>query len=90
MERADMPQEKLEAVAEIGSKVTYTGAGTAIVFGLTVNEIVALIGFLMGVLGYVTNAYYKRRQMKLLEKLAEKNPNIDVVKAFEVINKVGD
>jgi hypothetical protein len=90
MERANMPQEKLEAVAEIGSKVTYTGAGTAIIFGLTVNEVVALIGLLMGVAGFITNAYYKRRQMALLEKLSQTNPNIDVVKAFEVINKSGD
>jgi hypothetical protein len=85
-----MPQEKLEAIAEIGSKATYTGAGTAILFGLTVNEVVALIGLALAGLGYITNAYYKRRQMALLERLAEKNPNIDVVKAFEVINKAGD
>jgi hypothetical protein len=85
-----MTEEKLQAVAEAASKVTYTGAGTAILFGLTVNEVVALIGLIMGVLGFITNAYYKRRQMALLERLAQTNPNIDVVKAFEVINKSGD
>jgi uncharacterized membrane protein YGL010W len=85
-----MTEEKLQAVAEVASKVTYTGAGTAILFGLTVNEVVALIGLIMGVLGFVTNAYYKRRQMALLERLAQSNPNIDLVKAFEVINKSGD
>jgi hypothetical protein len=85
-----MSDEKIQTIADIGSKVTYTGAGTAIIFGLTVNEVVALIGLCVAVLGYLTNAYYKHRQMDLLEKLAQKNTNIDVVKAFEVINKAGD
>lgn len=85
-----MPQEKIEAIANMSSKVTYTGAGTAVIFGLTVNEVVALLGLIMGILGFLTNAYYKRRQMKLIEKLAERNSNLDVVKALEIINKAGD
>lgn len=57
-------------VASIGSKTTYTGATTALVGWLTVNNVVAILGAVIALAGFVVNAYYRRRDHELTRQLA--------------------
>ncbi|SEL11767.1 Bacteriophage holin family HP1 [Roseateles sp. YR242] len=58
------------AVAASGSKVTYSGAGAAVAGGLSSNDLVALIGLLIALGGFVVNWYYKRKHYELAERQA--------------------
>lgn len=48
-------------VAAIANKVTYAGSGTAVVFGLTANEIAAVGGLIVAILGVIVQWFYKRK-----------------------------
>lgn len=48
-------------VAAIANKVTYTGGATAFVGGLTANELAAIGGLIVAVVGLVVQWYYKRK-----------------------------
>jgi uncharacterized metal-binding protein len=63
---SDMQQEQLQTIAEIGSKMQYTGSGVAIVFGW-MNEYAAALGVVIGVMGLLINWYYKSRVTRLIE-----------------------
>lgn len=53
--------------------LTYTGAGTAFVFGLSVHELVAFGGFALGVLGYATQLFFAIRRDRYMIKQGERN-----------------
>lgn len=53
--------EKLANASAIASKVQYSGAGAALLFGLTINEIGVIIGITVGVLGFLINIYFSWR-----------------------------
>jgi hypothetical protein len=89
-ERPPMPDEKLQTLAELSTRATYTGAGTAVIFGLTFNEVMAALGLVVAILGYVTNAYFKREQNKLLKNLTSQHREGDIPKALEIINSDSD
>lgn len=48
-------------VAAIANKVAYAGSGTAVIFGLTANEVAAVGGLIVAVLGVIVQWYYKRK-----------------------------
>lgn len=56
-----------ETVADIGSKVTYAGGGSAFLFGMTANEVAAIGGLIIAAIGLVINVFFKwigHREMK--------------------------
>lgn len=58
------------AIAKIASNTTYAGAATAVGGWLTMSNIGVLVGILMAVAGYVTNAVYRRRELELHRSMA--------------------
>ncbi|WP_281915663.1 holin [Caldimonas thermodepolymerans] len=56
-------RDQLDAAAIEGGKVaTYGGGASAVLFGLTANELAALGGIVVGVLGLLVQWYYNRRR----------------------------
>lgn len=56
-----------DTVADVGSKVTYAGGGTAFLFGMTANEVAAIGGLIIAAIGLVINVFFKwigHREMK--------------------------
>ena len=51
----------------IAHKTTQGGAVTLVICGLTVSEWGVITGIILGILGYATQLYYKRREMRLKE-----------------------
>lgn len=61
------------------SVASYAASGTAVVFGLTANEVAAFIGALCAVLTFVVNWWFKYRQLKMIEaRVNQPFPNIDL------------
>ena len=55
--------QHIEAVGVTVGKVASIGGGTAgLVFGLTANEVAALAGIVIGVLGLLVQWHYNRRR----------------------------
>ena len=68
-----MMREQADAVGvAIGKAATYGGAGSMIVFGLTLYELGIIVGIVTALLGYVTQLYFNRRRdrRELLEHSA--------------------
>lgn len=56
-------QQHIEAIGVTVGKVASVGGGTAgLVFGLTANEIAALAGIVVGILGLLIQWHYNRRR----------------------------
>lgn len=66
--RTDMTPEQHATVdttlATIGSKATYTGAGTSVFGWFTSNEFALLVGVIVAVGGFIVNWYYKHKEDK--------------------------
>jgi beta-lactamase regulating signal transducer with metallopeptidase domain len=58
------------AIASAGNKTMYAGASTTIAGWLTVNNVVAVLGLLIAMAGFLTNYYYRRRDHKITTRLA--------------------
>jgi hypothetical protein len=58
------------AIAKVASGTTYAGAATTVTSWLTLNNVGVVIGILVALAGYVTNAYYRRRDHELTARLA--------------------
>lgn len=48
-----------EQIADAGSKVTYAGGGSAFLFGMTANEVAAIGGLIIAVIGLIINGIFK-------------------------------
>ena len=48
-----------EQIADAGSKVTYAGGGSAFLFGMTANEVAAVGGLIIAVIGLIINGIFK-------------------------------
>lgn len=58
-----MTRDAIDATAAtLGTKATYTGGGTAVVGGLTSNELLTIIGVVIALLGFLTNFYFQHRR----------------------------
>lgn len=65
-----MKDQAAEAtIAAVAQKVTYSGAGAAVVGGLSANEIAAFGGLAIAFLGWLVNLYYKRKDDRRQEEL---------------------
>lgn len=57
-----MKEQTAEAtIATVASKVTYSGGATAVIGGLTANEIAAFVGAIVAVLGLIVQIIFKLR-----------------------------
>lgn len=66
----------IHSVAEkTPSVATFGGAGSAVVFGLSANELAAFIGAAVAVLGLIVQIYFKWRHMKIIEVAAKTRPD---------------
>lgn len=54
-----------EAAASAAKTVMYTGAGSAIFFGLRAEEFAAIVGAIVAVAGFLLTWYYKHQHLKL-------------------------
>ena len=48
-----------ETIAATAAKVSYSGAGGAVIFGLTANEVAALGGLVIAFLGLIVTIIFK-------------------------------
>jgi len=60
-----------DTVGNVASKVQFTGAGTAIFCGLSVNDWGVIFGILIGVAGLLVNLFFKWRDDQRKQKLAD-------------------
>lgn len=57
--------------AKVATSAAYGGAASAILFGLTANELAALGGLAIGAIGMIVNIWFKHQHLKLeRERLA--------------------
>lgn len=56
-------QQHIDAtLSAVGSKATYTGAGTSLVGWAASSEFGVIAGIVLGVVGLLVNLYFKRKQ----------------------------
>jgi ABC-type proline/glycine betaine transport system permease subunit len=48
-----------DAIAAVANKVTYSGAGGAIFFGMTANEFAAIGGLCLAIIGLIVQVTFK-------------------------------
>lgn len=63
-------QEVMEKAADWASTTTYGGGLSAVIFGLTAQEIGIYGGLIIGFLGFVVNTYFKYKAHQLEVKKA--------------------
>jgi hypothetical protein len=69
-----------DTIADAGSKVTYAGGGSAFLFGMTANELAAIGGLIIAVIGLIINGVFKwlaHRAMLEHHKQIQKGRYID-------------
>lgn len=59
-----MKTETIETIANVSSKVTTAGATTSVIGTFLINNMVGIIGLVIALAGYLTNAYYKHKASK--------------------------
>lgn len=67
-----------DAIAAVANKVTYSGAGGAIFFGMTANEFAAIGGLCLALIGLVVQIVFKvmgYREMKQHHQRLESRVN---------------
>jgi hypothetical protein len=69
--------QKVEKAADWASTTTYGGGLSAVIFGLTAQEIGIYGGLLIGLLGFIGNMYFKHKahQLELLKMGLGKDDN---------------
>jgi hypothetical protein len=61
-------QAVLEVADSVANRTTIGGGGLAIFGGYTLNEWAIIAGIVLGVLGFVTDLYFKHKRYQLLKK----------------------
>ena len=61
-----------DAIAAIANKVTYSGAGGAIFFGMTANEFAAIGGLCIAIVGLIVQVTFKYKGYRELKKHHER------------------
>lgn len=67
-----------DAIAAVANKVTYSGAGGAIFFGMTANEFAAIGGLCLALIGLIVQIVFKYmgyREMKQHHERLEARTN---------------
>lgn len=73
MERKIKMVEHHDTIEKVASSATYVGGTSAVIGGMTANEIAAFGGLAVAIIGLIINSYYKHKSYKLLEKRTLKN-----------------
>jgi uncharacterized membrane protein len=60
-------------VIKSATAATYGGSATAIVFGLSVNELAALGGLFIGFVGLIISTWYKHQHLQIAKDNAKAN-----------------
>ena len=67
-----MNEHTAEAASVVATKAsavaTYGGAGSAVFFGLTTNEVGTICGVIIGLVGLVANIYFKYQHLQVTKK----------------------
>lgn len=66
-----MQHETIQRIQDVSSQVTYTGAGSAVFFGITAEFWGVIFGLIIGIAGLLVNWYYKHKAHNLLVKKYE-------------------
>jgi ABC-type proline/glycine betaine transport system permease subunit len=61
-----------DAIAAVANKVTYSGAGGAIFFGMTANEFAAIGGLCLALVGLIVQITFKLMSYKEMKKHHER------------------
>ena len=56
------------AMDRVTGPASYTTSAMLTIFGITVNEWLALTGIILGIGTFIVNLYYKREHLKLAKK----------------------
>lgn len=59
-----MKTETLDTLANVGNRVTVTGAGMSVVGTFVLQNITGLLGVLLALIGLLINVHYKRKASK--------------------------
>lgn len=70
MTKLDAQQHVADAVAAKAQAVALTGSGTAVLFGLTANEIAAFGGLAVAVAGLLVNIWFRWQSLQIERKKA--------------------
>ena len=57
----------------ISTAAAYAGSTGAVIFGLTANELAAIIGAVVAVLTYFTNLWFKAQHLKIAKARARED-----------------
>jgi hypothetical protein len=57
------------------SIATYTGGGSAVLFGLSANEFAAVIGAVVAVLGLLVNMWFRWQHLRIVKQAAAERPD---------------
>lgn len=66
-----IPDAVEAATIALSNKATYVGGGTAAVLGFMHQNMVAICGIALGVLGFLTNLYFQKRRDQREQRLRE-------------------
>jgi Mn2+/Fe2+ NRAMP family transporter len=66
-----MQNETIQTIQEVSTRVQYTGATGAVLFGVALEFWGVIFGLIVGVAGFLVNWYYKHKAHKLLVKRYE-------------------
>lgn len=68
-------QQTAETVAAKAASVAqYGGGSVAFLGGMTANEIAAVGGLVIGLIGYFTNLWFKAQHLKIARERAQADP----------------
>ncbi len=66
-------KDAIEAVAiYLSNKLTFLGGGVGALFGFLHQNLVAICGIALGLVGYFTNLYFQKRKDAREERLAQR------------------
>jgi hypothetical protein len=60
-----MQQETIQTIQEVSTRVQYTGATGAVIFGVALEFWGVIFGLIVGVAGFLVNWYYRHKIFKL-------------------------
>lgn len=67
----------LKVADSVANKTTIGGGGMLMLGGYTLNEWLMILGFALGVAGFIVDIWFKRRRLKLLEQQLKKRGMVD-------------
>ncbi len=69
----EVTQNAAEIITSVSGKVAYGGAGSAILFGLTANDLAAIGGLVLGTIGLIVNIWFKYESLKVQRETINKD-----------------